>query len=360
MKILILGNNDVGLYKFRGELLERLLEEKHEVYISLPYGSFVPKMTEMGCVFLDTPIERRGTDPLKDLSLLQNYRKLLKQIRPDIVLTYTIKPNVYGGLACQMEKVPYIANVTGLGSAVENGGILQKVTSVLYKMGLKKAKKIFFQNEANLEFMREHKIVNDHYDLIPGSGVNLEHFTCSDLPKKDTIDFVYVGRMMKEKGFELYLHAAEAIRENYPQTRFHLCGDDEDNYRELVRELEEKGIVIYHGRIDDMASIYRSIDCTVHPTYYPEGMSNVLLESLACGRPIITTDRPGCREIVEDGINGFVVKQRDQKDLIAKIEKFLSLSLEERRQLGLNGRKKVEEQFDRQIVINKYLESIYE
>ena len=223
MKILILGNNDVGLYKFRGELLEKLLAEKHEVFISLPYGSFVPRMTEMGCVFLETPIERRGTNPLKDLSLMNRYRKLLKEIKPDVVLTYTIKPNVYGGMACQMEKIPYIANVTGLGSAVENGGILQTITSSLYRMGLKKAKKIFLQNEANLEFMKGKVIVRDRYELIPGSGVNLERFAYSDLPEKDTIDFVYVGRMMKEKGFELYLEAAQIIKEKYPQTRFHLC-----------------------------------------------------------------------------------------------------------------------------------------
>ncbi|MBR4461163.1 MAG: glycosyltransferase family 4 protein [Erysipelotrichaceae bacterium] len=360
MKILILANNDVGLYKFRGELLEKMLAEKHEVFISLPNGSFVPKMIVMGCVFLDTPIERRGTNPLKDLSLMNHYRKLLREIKPDVVLTYTIKPNVYGGMACQLEKVPYIANVTGLGSAVENGGILQTITSILYRMGLKKAKKIFFQNEANLDFMKEKGIVKDRYELIPGSGVNLSRFTPAELPKKDTIDFVYVGRMMKEKGFELYLQAAQTIREKYPQTRFHLCGDDEDNYRELVKELEEKGIVICHGRVDDMASIYQMIDCTVHPTYYPEGMSNVLLESLACGRPIITTDRPGCREIVDDGINGFVVKQRDLGDLIDKIERFILLSPKERKQLGINGRKKVEEQFDRNIVIDKYLEAIYE
>ncbi len=360
MKILILANNDVGLYKFRGELLEKLLAEKHEVFISLPEGSFVPKMVEMGCVFLDTPIERRGTDPLKDLSLMRNYRRLLKKIRPDIVLTYTIKPNVYGGMACQLEKVPYIANVTGLGSAVENGGILQTITTVLYKMGLRKAKKVFFQNEANLAFMKEKGIVKDHYALIPGSGVNLKKYTYTDLPKKETIDFVYVGRMMKEKGFELYLQAAQTIKERYPRTRFHLCGDDEDNYRELVKQLEEKGVVIYHGRVDDMSAIYRTVDCTVHPTYYPEGMSNVLLESLACGRPIITTDRPGCKEIVEDRVNGFVVKQKDPEDLIAKIDQFISLSPQERKQFGINGRKKVEKQFDRNIVIENYLEAINE
>ena len=145
---------------------------------------------------------------------------------------------------------------------------------------------------------------------------------------------------------------------NIRNTRFHVCGPDEDNYRDLVKELSDKGILIYEGYVDDMKEVYKRIQCTIHPTYYPEGMSNVLLESLACGRPIITTDRPGCKEIVEDGVNGFVVKQNDLDDLIEKIEKYLSLSNEERKQMGLNGRRKVEKEFDRNIVINKYLDAI--
>ena len=360
MRILILSNNDIGLYKFRQELLTSLLKDNNEVFVSLPDGQYIPRIEELGCKYIKTEFNRKGTNPLKDLALLRDYQKMLDQVNPDVVLTYTIKPNVYGGLACVSRKVPYIANVTGLGSAVENGGILQMITTTLYRLGLRKAKKVFFQNEANQKFMLEHKIVKENYDLLPGSGVNLKRFTVQEYSEKDSVDFVYVGRMMKEKGFELYLEAAKAIREKHPEACFHLCGTDEDHYREQVEELQKQGTIIYHGMVDDMASIYKEIDCTVHPTYYPEGMSNVLLESLACGRPIITTDRPGCKEIVEDGINGFVVKQKDLNDLIDKIERFLSLSPEQRRQMGLNGRKKVEEQFDRQIVIDKYLESIYE
>ena len=358
MKILILGNNDVGLYKFRRELIERFISDGDEVYISLPDGKFVKQLKELGCTFIDTPIQRRGTNPLEDLKLMKRYDAMLKQLHPDVVLTYTIKPNVYGGLACQMNKIPYIANVTGLGSAVENGGFMQKLTTSLYRLGLRKADTVFFQNQANLDFMKQHKVLNSHCELIPGSGVNLKRFAYCEYPDHKTIDFVYVGRLMKEKGFDLYASAAEQIREAYPQTRFHVCGDYEDNYKEKVKDLTDRGIIIYHGLVDDMKKIYSMVDCTVHPTYYPEGMSNVLLESLACGRAIITTDRPGCKEIVDDGVNGFVVKQKDPEDLISKIECFIALNPEQRKQFGLNGRRKVENEFDRNIVIEHYIDAI--
>ncbi len=358
MKILILANNDVGLYKFRKELLDRLLKEGNEVFISLPYGAFVDEMTRMGCTFIDTPIQRRGTNPITDLKLMKQYDQMIRQIRPDVVLTYTIKPNVYGGLACQKNKVPYIANVTGLGSAVENGGLMQKITVFLYRLGLRKADTVFFQNQANRDFMMKQKAVKGNDRLIPGSGVNLEQYRYVKYPDHDTVDFVYVGRLMKEKGFDLYASAAEKIRAKYPMSRFHVCGDYEEDYKDRVEGLVKNDVIIYHGLVDRMTDIYAAVDCTVHPTYYPEGMSNVLLESLACGRPIITTDRPGCREIVEDGVNGFVVRQNDEEDLIEKIEKFIGLSQKEKEELGINGRRKVEEEFDRNIVIEEYLKAI--
>ena len=357
MKILILTNHDLGLYKFRKELLEALLKD-NEVFVSMPRGVFTDTIIDMGCHYIDTSFERKGKNPFKDLELLKFYKKTIRNVKPDVVLTYTIKPNVYGGLACQQLKIPYIVNVTGLGSAIENGGLLQFISLSLYKLGLRKADIVFFQNEANRDFMIEKKAVKDNYEMLPGSGVNLDQYTVRDFPSDETIDFTYVGRLMKEKGFELYSKAAEYIREKYPDTRFHVCGPDEDHYHDLVKDLSEKEILVYEGYVENMKEVYQRVQCTVHPTYYPEGMSNVLLESLACGRPIITTDRPGCREIVDDGVNGFVVKQNDLDDLIKKIESYLSLSHEDRKQMGLNGRRKVEEEFDRNIVIRKYLDAI--
>lgn len=358
MRVLILTNNDIGLYKFRRELLEELIK-KNKVFICLPDGEFIQKLKKIGCRFVNcTLMDRRGTNPLMDLRLLEFYRRVIKKARPDIVFTYTIKPNVYGGIACASLGVPYVANITGLGTAIENGGILQKITLILYRAGLRKAQKVFFQNAENRDFMLKHHVVKDSYDMIPGSGVNLEQYKVEEYPNRETIDFVFVARVMKEKGIDQYLEAASYIRKKYVNTRFHICGFCEQNYNERLEMLQKQGTIIYHGLVSNMIEIYKMCSCIVHPTYYPEGMSNVLLEACAVGRPIITTGRSGCREVVDDGVNGFIVKERDSKDLIEKLEKFLSLSVEERRQMGLAGRGKVEKEFDRKIVVNKYIKEV--
>lgn len=358
VRVMILANNDVGLYKFRRELVEALLKE-HEVYICLPDGDFVEKLSEMGCKFISCDLlDRHGTNPEKELKLLAWYKKILKEHKPDIVFTYTIKPNVYGGAACASLGVPYVANITGLGTAVENGGVMQKITLTLYRFGLRRAQKVFFQNTENRDFMLAKGVVKGAYDMLPGSGVNLSHYQVWDYPDGETVDFVFIARVMKEKGIDQYLEAAEAIRKTHSETRFHVCGACEQDYRQELENLQTQGIIIYHGLVKDMTQIYKMAACTVHPTYYPEGLSNVLLESAASGRPIITTNRAGCREVVDDGVNGFVVREKDSQDLIEKIEKFLSLTIEERKKMGLAGRKKVEREFDRNIVVEKYLGEI--
>ena len=354
MKILILANYDVGLYKFRKELLEALLQN-HEVYVSVPKGIYTEELVNMGCHFIETEFDRHGTNPVQELKQILVYTRILKNIKPDRVFTYTIKPNVYGGMACALKKVPYVANITGLGTALEYPGMMQKITLVLYKLGLCKAKKVFFQNTENRDFMLGHNVVKGAYDLLPGSGVNLNYYEALEYPEKDTTDFAFIARVMKEKGIEQYLEAAQVIRNKYPFTRFHICGACEQDYKERLDKLQEEGIIIYHGLVKDMRKIHEISSCTIHPTYYPEGLSNVLLESSACARPIITTDRAGCREVIDDGVNGFVCKQQDSKDLIVQIEKFLALSSEERKEMGLAGRRKVEKEFDRQLVVDKYL-----
>lgn len=358
MKIMILANNDAGLYKFRRELLETLLKQ-HQVMICLPDGEYISEMVQMGCQFIRCDLlERRGMNPVKELKLLRFYKKLLKKEQPDLVFTYTIKPNVYGGMVCARLGIPYAANITGLGTAVENEGMMQKITLTLYKMGLKKANMVFFQNEENQRFMLDHKVVRGNYTKLPGSGVNLKQFQVLPYPENNTVDFVFIARVMQEKGIDQYLEAAEVIRKKYPETRFHICGFCEDDYSERLQQLQDEGIIIYHGMIRDMIQIYQMISCTIHPTYYPEGLSNVLLESSACARPIITTDRSGCREVIDDGINGYICKQKDSEDLICQIEKFMELSAEERKEMGLAGRRKVEKEFNRQIVIDQYLKVV--
>lgn len=359
MRVLILANNDIGLYKFRRELLEELCKN-NEVYFCVPEGEFVKTIEVIGCLYIPCSLmSRHGTNPIKELKLINFYKSVLRDIKPDIVFTYTIKCNAYGGMACASLGVPYVANVTGLGTAIENGGLMQKISLALYKMGLRKAQKVFFQNTENRDFMVSKGVVKGPYDMLPGSGVNLNQYNVFPYPNGDTVDFVFIARVMKEKGIDQYLDAAKEIRKRHPETRFHICGFCEQNYEGLLKELNDNGTIIYHGLVSDMTEIYKMISCTVHPTYYPEGLSNVLLESAASGRPIITTDRSGCREVVEDGVNGYVVKQQDSKDLIEKIEKFMSLSLDERKAMGLAGRAKVEREFNRSIVVDKYLKEIY-
>ena len=355
--ILIISNVTNGLFLFRQELIERLVKD-YSVEILAGDTGRVEDFRRMGCKVTITEMEQHGTNPIKELQLLHYYRSKIKSINPKIVLTYTIKPNIYGGMACASLGVPYVANITGLGSAIEQPGILQWPTLLLLKHGLRKAQKVFFQNEENCSFLLKHHVISGVYDLLPGSGVNLERFPLLAYPNEETVDFLFISRIMKEKGIDQYLDAAKVIREKYPNTRFHVCGGAGETYTKLLTNLTEDGTIIYHGKISDVVGMHKISACTVHPTYYPEGMSNVLLESCACGRPIITTDRPGCREIVDDGVNGYVVKQQDKQDLIEKIEEFLSLNWEERKQMGLRGRAKVEREFDRNIVVSKYLEEI--
>ena len=358
MRILVLANIGLGLYKFRKELLEELVKE-HEVYFCIPEDEFVKPIKDIGCKFIPCELmDRHGTNPIQELKLINFYKQVLKKTKPDIVFTYTIKPNAYGGMACAILGTPYVANITGLGTAIENGGLMQKISLTLYKLGLRKAQKVFFQNEENRDFMVSHGVVKGEYDMLPGSGVNLNQYEVYPFPAGETVDFVFIARVMKEKGIDQYIEAAKRVRKRHPKTRFHICGFCEQDYEEQLKELNDNGTIIYHGLVADMKPIYQMISCTVHPTYYPEGLSNVLLESAACGRPIITTERSGCREVVEDGVNGYVVKQQNSQDLIEKIEKFLNLSVEERKKMGLAGRAKVEREFDRQIVIKRYLDEV--
>lgn len=357
MKVLIVANSDIGLYKFRRELIEKLVEE-HEVYIALPKGEFYDELNAIGCKYIITDLERHGTNPIKEIKVVSLYKNIIKNIKPDIVFTYTIKPNIYAGMACASLNIPYVANITGLGMAVENKGFLQFITTTMYKYGLRKAQKVFFQNAENKDFMINRRIVKSKYDVLPGSGVNLNNYYVTEYPNGTTIDFVFVSRIMKEKGIDQYLEAAIEVRRKHPETRFHICGFCEQAYEDRLKKLGDEGVIIYHGLVKDMASVYAKMSCTIHPTYYPEGLSNVLLESSACGRPIITTNRSGCREVIENGVNGYVIEEKNSRDLINKIEIFLGKSVEERKQMGMNGRRKVEKEFDRNIVIKKYLEEI--
>ena len=363
-KILVLTNFFMGLYSFRKEVILSLLDEGYKVFISCPIAdeSEMEKaewFKEQGCTIIETAFNRKGTNPISDFRLMLTYRNLIKRINPAVVLSYTIKPNIYGGMACAICKVPQLANVTGLGAAVENPGLMQKVTMLLYKIGMRKTTVTFFQNDANRQFCLEHKMVGGSTRLIPGSGVNLEYHTAILYPdESEPTRFLFISRIRREKGIDEYLAAAEALKPKYPNIEFHIVGFCEGNYESRIQKLHDNGIVCFHGQQSDVRPFLAQASCLVHPTFYPEGMSNVLLEACATGRPIITTDRPGCREIVDDGENGFVVKQQDKQDCIGKVETFINLPYKDKKAMGEAARRKVEREFDRQIVVNAYLKEI--
>lgn len=361
-RVLVAINFDEGLYNFRKELLEALINAGYEVHIAVPDGEYIKRLRRMGCLFHDTPLSRRGKNPFQELSLMRRYDALLKEIRPDAVLTYTIKPNLYLGFLCAGKKIPYITTITGLGTAVEGHGVLQSATKKLYQMALQKASVVFFQNATNEQLFAHLGIAVGRHRMLPGSGVNLQRFAYQPFPDGETTEFLFISRIMKEKGIEEYLDAAEVIKKEHPEAVFRILGFLEEDYtgRERLERLQKEGLIQFEGSVENVIPYIRNSQCTVHPSYYPEGMSNVCLESAACGRAVITTDRAGCRETVRDGGSGFLVKERDSRDLIEKIRQFLALSREERIALGKNGRSYMEEKFDRRLVVQSYLDTVAE
>ncbi len=356
-KVLILANSASGLYDFRNELLLKLLES-YEVHVSLPDAEKVPQLAIEGCQVHHTPIDRRGVNPIKDMGLFLAYWQLIRSIKPDVVLTYTIKPNIYGNLCCRLKRIPYIANITGLGSVFENGGMVQKIVVLLYKLSLKKASCIFFQNKKNQEIFEQHGIYGRKARLVPGSGVNLDRHAFEEYSsKEEKMIFLYVGRVMKEKGIEELLYAAKVLCEENPQVIFRLVGNYEEDYKDIVEQYEKEGILELIGYQKEIHPYYQEAAAVLMPSYH-EGMSNVILEASATGRPVLASNIPGCQEGFEDGITGFGFPPRDKEALLEALRKFVKLSEDERAQMGKNARAKMEREFDRKQVVNAYVEEI--
>ncbi len=359
MTIALIANDTTYVYNLRLETILALLEQGHRVVAVCERATHAEELEGLGIELINCSVGRHGKNPLKDLSLLSFYKKTLKALKPDIALTFNIKPNVYSGLVCHKLKIPFLVNITGLGTAVEYPGLMQKLTVTLYRMSIKHADCVFFQNEENKQFFDNHKIRYKKSVLLPGSGVNVSKFLPVEYPEDK--QFCFISRILKQKGVEQYVEAAREVRKSHPDAIFHVIGScDDANYNSYLAKAQDDGAIIYHGHSHNVKDFIKQCCCTVHPTYYPEGMSNVLLESAAVARPIITTDRSGCREIIDEGVNGFIVRQKDTAHLIERLNAFLSLDRETRKNMGLAGRAKVEKEFDRNIVVEKYLIEINE
>ena len=367
LTIALLTNNDDDVYCFRKELIETLIADGYEMLISCPDGPKFELMKDIPYIYDNPDIDRRGTNPVKDFGLMVHYYKLFKKYKPAVVLTYTAKPNVYASIVAHMMGIPVINNLTGLGSVINESGLMKSFIMWLFKLAYRKSACMMFQNATNMQVAIEQGMVKGEYRLIPGSGVDTDRYPLQPYPEGGDgktgapVVFNYIGRILHDKGVDDYIEAAKRIEANYPQTEFNLLGfiePTESHYEQELKDLEKVGIVIYRGSQKDVRPFVARAHATIHPSTYGEGMSNVLLESASSGRFLITTDNPGCKETVEDGKTGFIYHGGNVDELVSCIERFLALNNEQRRMAGEYGRKKMVEHFSRNIVVNAYKEEI--
>lgn len=367
--IALVTNNDDDVYCFRKEIIDSLIKNGYSVLISCPYGEKLKLIDDIEYIYDDPVIDRRGTSVTADAKLFFHYMSVLKKYRPDVVLTYTVKPNVYCGIASHFLKIPVISNVTGFGSVLQKSGIIRKIIMTLFKISFRRSECVMFQNSTNMRLAEESGMVKGGRLLIPGSGVNTDRFPFIKYPdggdgiNGGKVVFNYIGRILKEKGVDVYIEAAKRIRKKYPNTEFNMLGfiePTEIHYEKELKELEKDGIIRYFGSQNDVRPFIALSHATIHPSMYGEGMSNVLLESASSGRPVITTDNPGCRETFIDSETGLFFKGGDADSLCNIIERFLSMPNEARAEMGARGREYIKSNFSRDIVADAYLKKIGE
>lgn len=358
MKILIMANFDVCLYQFRRELIAELLKN-HKVVISLPDGDLVRPLEEMGCRFVPTLVDRRGINPRKDIILFLRYFKLLSSEKPDLVISYTIKPNIYGGLACRLLKIPYAVNITGLGTAFQNRDPLRALVSVMYGIGLKKANVVFFENAGNMETLLNEGIVAQRQcKLLPGVGVNLEHYTPAPYPDEaEPVRFLFIGRVMAEKGVDELFAAMERICGEGIRCCLDVLGGYEEYYAQKIESYTAQGWLHYHGYQQDVRPFIAQSHCFVLPSWH-EGMANTNLECAAMARPLITSRIHGCMEAVVEGESGLLCEPKNADSLYDAMCRFCELTNVQRETMGLAGRRHMEEALDKKKVIEITLEGL--
>jgi len=367
MKIIICLNTAWNLLNFRAGLIRALVAAGHEVVAVAPDDKYAASLNALGCRFVPLHMENGGTNPVQDALLTWRFVRLFARERPDVYLGYTVKPNVYGSLAAHMMRIPVINNIAGLGAVFIKDGWLVRVVRWLYRMALKRSAKVFFQNDDDRQLFISGGLVRAEVtELLPGSGIDLNRFTPAATTAVHDVNtkfrFLLVARMLRDKGVGEYVEAAKLLRQRWPQADFCLLGFlDVQNPAAISRaEMDvwvAEGVVNYLGVSDDVRIQIATADCVVLPSYR-EGTPRTLLEAAAMARPIITTNAVGCREVVDDGANGYLCNVRDAADLTEKMEQMLTLSPEQRSEMGLRGRAKMEVEFDEQIVIKKYLAAI--
>ena len=360
MKILMTVNAAWNIWNFRRPLLEALLADGHQVTILAPKDDTVPRLEAAGCVVRDLRMSVKGLNPVQDYRLMLRLRQVLRDIGPDVVLSFTIKNNVFGALAAKSVDLPFVPNVTGLGTAFLSGGLLERVAIALYKTAFRKLPVIFFQNEDDRNLFLERGLVTaTQARLLPGSGIDLGRFTAAPYPSTaDAPIFLMIARLLRDKGVLEYIDAARKVKSSHPGACFQILGaTDSQNRtaidRETVRAWEDEGVIQYLGTVDDVRPVIASSHCVVLPSYR-EGAPRTLIEAAAMARPIIATDVPGCRAVVEDGKTGFLCEARSGESLAAACARFIALDPTDRAAMGQSGRGKMEREYDQRRVVAAY------
>lgn len=366
-KILMTSNTSWYLYNFRLGMIKALINEGFQIEILAPKDNFTNKLEELGCKFNEINFDGKSKNPIKDFFLINKIRKKFKKIEPDLIINSTIKPNIYGSIAGGILKIPVINNVSGLGNIFSNGGITKIIVQNLYKIAYKKPKKVFFQNNDDMNLFIENKIIKREIaDRVPGSGVNIEEFKYLSKTQEDgKLKILFIGRMLWDKGVGDLIEVSKKLKPKYNHIEFQLLGPTNFNNptaisKEQIKDWEAQNLIKYLGKTTKVKDFLREADVVILPSKYREGVPRSLIEAAAMEKPIITYNNVGCKDIVENNLNGYICELGNIEDLIIKTEQFINLSLKEKKEMGKNGREKVKKEFDEKIVIKEYIKAIKE
>ncbi len=367
-RIMISTNTSWSAVNYRSGIIRALRAKHHELIVVAPRDEYSDRVRDLGCIYIPININNHGKSPIEDLLLLRQFHKILHQEQPDLYLGYTVKPNIFGSLAAHALHIPVINNIAGLGSALSQKNWLFNTVKQLYRMSVSRSQKIFFQNNDDFRFFIEESLVcPSRCEVIPGSGIDLHRFQPSDERDQnvngDQMRFLLVARLLWEKGVGEYVEAARLIKKELPEVKFQLLGPtDETNPGAIPRSILDKwvaeGVIEYLGSVDDVRPVVNAADCVVLPTYYREGTPRSLLEAAAMGKPIITSNWVGCRDVVENGRNGYLCQTRSVEDLSLKLRQMIKLPSEVRIAMGCFSREKIAREFDEKIVIRRYEDAV--
>lgn len=363
-RVCLVSNTAWSIYNYRRTLLHRLLNAGYQVTVIAPRDAAFARLSEIGCQCVDLPLASKGTRVREDLGTLLALYRLYRRVQPTLIFHYTIKPNIYGTLAAALARRASVAVTTGLGYVFLHDNRTARIAKALYRLAFRFAREVWFLNRDDHDtFLREHLLAHpERARLLKGEGVDLAHFAFTPLPARDTFAFLLIGRLLWDKGVGEYVEAARRLRARYPQARFRLLGPvGVDNpsaiEHEQLQRWVDAGLVEYLGQADDVREAIAAADSIVLPSYR-EGMPRTLLEAAAMGRPIIATDVPGCRDVVDDGSTGLLCAPRDADALAAAMARLLDMSPAERSTLAHAARAKASREFDENQVVTRYFATL--